>query len=143
MRRHLHTAIGALLCMATFHGCKKGGCNVVPDVIFTRSIFLGEFPQLRVQGGYAVTAATEDGKNGVGGLIILNNGNQFLVYDRSSTVNVGRGCAVNVEAGGLVAKDPCSGAKYILINGSPAEIAECPLRPYRARRNGETIIISN
>ena len=118
--------------------CKRGGCNVVQDIIVNRSFFLGEYPELRVQGGYAISD-----NGGVAGLIVLNTGNGYVAYDRCSTVNPHLGCAVEVEESGLVAKDPCSGARYLLINGSPAEIAECPLKPYHARRNGETILVSN
>ncbi len=126
----------AVLLLPT--ACKKGGCNVVRDILVNRSFFLGEYPELRVQGGIVVS---DDG--GVAGLIVLNTGNGYVAYDRCSTVNPHLGCAVEVEDGGIVARDPCSGARYLLINGSPAEIAECPLKPYRAHRNGETIFVSN
>ncbi|MFC3198419.1 hypothetical protein ACFOET_12415 [Parapedobacter deserti] len=94
--------------------------------------------QLYTPGGYAIT-----GRGGVAGLIVVNTGSGYIAYDRCSTVNPEKRCAVEVEEGGIVAKDPCSGARYLLVNGSPAEIAECPLKPYHARRDGETIIVSN
>lgn len=130
--------IGLFLLLLSSMACKKGGCNVVEDVIVSSSFFLGEYPSLRIQGGYAVS---NDG--GVAGLIVLNTGSGYIAYDRCSTVNPARRCAVEVQEGGLVAVDPCSQAKYILINGSPAEIAECPLKPYRASRQGDVIYISN
>ncbi|SEL73360.1 hypothetical protein [Parapedobacter koreensis] len=118
--------------------CKKGGCNVVQDVSVMEQISMVQYSQLYTPGGYAVTQ-----RGGVAGLIIVNTGQGYVAYDRCSTVDAGRRCAVEVEEGGLVAKDPCSGARYVLVNGSPAELAECPLKPYRAQRSGETIIVSN
>ncbi len=132
-----------MVCFLAFllpTGCKKGGCNVIQDVAVNRSFLFGEYPQLRVQGGYAVVD-----NGGVAGLIVLNTGNGYVAYDRCSTVEPHRGCAVEVEGSGLVAKDPCSGARYLLINGSPAEIAECPLKPYRAslQSGGNAVVVSN
>ncbi|WP_257666954.1 hypothetical protein [Parapedobacter tibetensis] len=121
------------------HGaCKKGGCNVVQDVPVMEQVSMVQYSQLYTPGGYAVTE-----RGGVAGLIVVNTGQGYIAYDRCSTVVPEKRCAVEVEDGGIVAKDPCSGARYLLVNGSPAEIAECPLKPYRAHRNGETIIVSN
>lgn len=97
-----------------------------------------QYSQLHLPNGVAVTD-----RGGVAGLIIVNTGSGYVAYDRASTVSPEKRCAVEVDGSGMVAKDPCSGARYLLINGSPAEIAECPLKPYRARRNGETIIVTN
>lgn len=123
--------------------CRGGGCNVIDNVIVHRVFLFGDHPGLRVQGGYAEVDANG---GGVGGIIVVNIGNNnFVAYDRASTVTQGQRCAVEVQDGGLIAMDPCSGAKWILINGSPAEIAECPLRPYRARlqQGGNAVIVSN
>lgn len=118
--------------------CGLGNCNVFENVIVNRGFLLGEYPSLRVQGGYAVS---DDG--GVAGLIVINTANGYLAFDRASTVEPHRRCAVEVQEGGLVAIDPCTQAKWILTNGSPAEIAECPLRPYRASRQGDVIYVVN
>lgn len=118
--------------------CKKGGCNVVQNIPVMEQISMVQYAQLHTPGGYAVTD-----RGGVAGLIVVNTGQGFIAYDRSSTVDPEKRCAVEVEEGGIVAKDPCSGARYLLVNGSPAELAECPLKPYHARRSGETIIVSN
>jgi hypothetical protein len=120
-----------------FSSCKKGGCNVIPDVSFLERVSLVEHQELRIPN----QAVTID-RGGVAGLVVVYLGNnQYIAYDRCSTVAPEKKCAVTVE--GMVATDPCSRAKYILINGSPAEIAECPLKPYRAVKSGETILISH
>lgn len=119
-------------------GCDAGACNVIPDLRGMREhVSLVQYPELRLPGQ---SVAIDRG--GVAGLIIYHAGNnQYIAYDRCSTVNPEQRCAVEVE--GLIATDPCSGATYILTNGSPSNIAECPLKPYRASLVGETIIITN
>ena len=131
--------IALVLLLAAPVACKKGGCNVVQDVPVIEQISMVQYPQLHTPGG--MPAVTDRG--GVAGLIVVNTGDGYIAYDRCSTVNPEKRFAVEVEEGGIVAKDPCSGARYLLVNGSPADMAECPLKPYRAHRNGETIIVSN
>ncbi|GGC23019.1 hypothetical protein GCM10011386_13630 [Parapedobacter defluvii] len=118
--------------------CKKGGCNVIESIPVLEQVSMVQYSQLYIPNGVAVTE-----RGGVAGLIIVNTGNGYIAFDRCSTVNPEKRCAVVVEESGVVAKDPCSGARYLLVNGSPAELAECPLKRYRARRSGETIIVSN
>lgn len=122
---------------AFFNACSAGACNVVADVQVTERISLTQYPQLRLA---QQSVAIDYG--GVAGLIVVSLGNnQYIAYDRCSTVDPHQRCAVEVD--GLVATDPCSGATYILTNGSPSHLAECPLKPYRATLSGETILISN
>lgn len=117
--------------------CSKSSCNVVPDVLVMERVSLVQYPQLRL----AQQAVAID-RGGAAGLIIVSlGGDQYIAFDRLSTVDPQKKCAVGVD--GLVATDPCSGATYILTNGSPSHLAECPLKPYRAFRNGETIEIRN
>lgn len=133
----------SLLSLFAVMACGKGGCNVIDEIIVNETFLFGKFPELRVQGGYAVVDAA---RGGIAGIIVLNVGNnRYVAYDRASTVNPTRRCAVEVQEGGLIAVDPCSQAKWILINGSPAEIAECPLKPYRVnlQPGGSAVIVSN
>lgn len=131
-----------LLMFMAFSGCRKGGCNVIDEVFVNTVVLFGNHPELRVQGGYAELSAAQ---GGVAGIIVINTGNGYVAYDRCSTVDPLKRCAVEVQDGGLVAVDPCSGAKWILTNGSPAEIAECPLKPYRAnlQPGGNAVLVSN
>ena len=119
--------------------CKKGGCNVIQYVNFSTTVSLVEYNALLLPRQPVIVP-----QGGVSGLVVMQlSDNQYVAYDRTSTVEPERGCAVELADGGPLAIDPCSGAKYILINGSPAEIAECPLRPYRVYRRGEVLFISN
>ena len=130
--------IGLLFLLVLPMACKKGGCNVIDNVPFTEQVSMVQYSQLYLPGGVAQT-----NRGGVAGLIVVNTGNGYIAFDRASTVDPAKRCAVEVEESGLVAKDPCSGARYLLVNGSPAEIAECPLKPYNAVRRGETIIVTH
>ncbi|WP_353128795.1 hypothetical protein [Parapedobacter pyrenivorans] len=121
--------------------CKKGGCNVVDYRPFNTTISLVEFNELRLLM-QPVALGAEHG--GVAGLLIMQvSDGQYVAFDRCSTVNPQRQCAVELEKGAPLAIDPCSGAKYILTNGSPSAVAECPLRPYHVRRNQDILIVSN
>lgn len=126
-----------LVMALTLPACRKSSCNVVPDVLVMERVSLVQYPQLRL----AQQAVAID-HGGVAGLIIVSlGGDQYVAFDRCSTLDPQKKCAVQVD--GLVATDPCSGASYILTNGSPSNLAECPLKPYRAFRSGETIEIRN
>lgn len=121
--------------------CKKGGCNVVDYRSFNTTISLVEFNKLRLLMQPVVLGVE---RGGVAGLIVMQvSEGEYVAFDRCSTVNPAKRCAVELEEAGPVAVDPCSGARYILTNGSPSAIAECPLRPYYARKNGDVLIVSN
>lgn len=118
-------------------GCSKGSCNVVPAIGGGggRGFLLGEYAELRLPNGVAVS---DDG--GVAGLIVINlGGGDYVAYDRYSTVQ--GGCPIEVEDGNLTAIDPCTKARYLLLNGSPIDIAKCSLKPYYASPGGDVIYV--
>lgn len=122
-------------------GCKKGGCNVVDYRPFQATVSLVEFNELRL---LMQPVALDVKRGGVAGLIVMQvSDGQYVAFDRCSTVNPEKRCAVELKDDGPVAVDPCSGATYILTNGSPSAIAECPLRSYYVRRDGDILIVSN
>ena len=124
--------IGLSVVLLLPAACKKGGCNVIPYVPVNRIPFsTAQYPELVGLYGFAML------KGGVAGIIVVNTSDGFIAYDRCSTVDPERRCAVEVkEENPLVAVDPCSKAEYILLNGSPSKIAECPLRPYAVQQVG-------
>src|SRR5690606_11091844 len=130
--------IGFLLLMFLPLACKKGGCNVIEQVPVMEQVSMVQYSALYLPNGVA-----EINRGGVAGLIIVNTGRGYVACDRCITVNPEERCAVVVGDYGVVARDPCLGARYVVVTGSPAEIAECPLKPYQARREGETIIVTN
>src|SRR5690554_3954280 len=112
MPKLLYIAAFSLLLLPV--ACKKGGCNVIENVPVMEQVSMVQYSQLYVPNGVAVTD-----RGGAAGLIIVNTGDGYIAYDRCSTVNPEKRCAVVVEENGVVAKDPCSGARYVLVNGSP------------------------
>lgn len=120
-------------CLA--FSCGKGGCNVVPNVSFSKTISQASHPKIYAPGGWAYA----DG--GACGLILYNNNGTLIAYDRCSTVDVGARNQVVVD--GFIVEDKVSGAKWLLLDGSPSHIAECSLKPYRTSQNGAFYTVYN
>ncbi|WP_270089265.1 hypothetical protein [Sphingobacterium sp. SYP-B4668] len=129
-----------LIVIASLSACGKGGCNVVPSVNVYHGFSQATNPSLFVTGGADVI----DGI-GVTGVIVYNMGNgEFIAYDRCSTVNPEKRNRVVLDKNNpYVATDPVSGAEWLLLDGSPAKIAECPLKPYYVRKVGNLYYIQN
>jgi hypothetical protein len=120
--------------------CAKEGCNVIPSVSVHHGFSQGSNPKLFVSGGSDII----DGI-GVSGTIVHNLGNdRFIAYDRCSTVNPEKRNRVELDSdNSFVIRDPASGAKWLLLDGSPMEIAACPLKPYAVRKAGNLYYIQN
>ncbi|EOR95451.1 : hypothetical protein [Arcticibacter svalbardensis MN12-7] len=126
-----------------FVSCGKDPSGV-PDVpVSFRATIFGnpQYSGLSVPGGYVEVPG-----QGVAGLIIYRTDFRGLVaYDRCSTVNPEKECAVHVTTV-FTATDPCSGAIFSLLDGSPQNnIATKPLKTYYVTEssNGQQISVSN
>lgn len=90
----------------------------------------------------AVSLKTPNGwvyaEGGNCGLIVYNADGRTVAYDRCAA---GKSSKLTVD--GFVAVDSESGAKWLLKDGTPIHIAECPLQSYSVRKEGEFIIVSN
>ena len=114
--------------------CKKGGCNVIPEVGIQRIPFSttqyqslsGQYGSAYLQGGYR-------------GIVVINLPFGFVAFDRCSTVNPDEGCAVEIdEDDPFILIDPCSGATFSVLDGSPTNsIGRCSLKPYRVSRSSD------
>lgn len=124
-------AISSLL----IYSCGKGGCNVVPNVSFSITISQGSHPDVFKAGGWSYSSG------GACGLIVYNGRDGVVAYDRCSTVNVGQKTQVFVEGFEIIDRE--SGAKWLLLDGSPSHIAECHLKPYYVNQRGAYYSISN
>lgn len=127
--------IAFILSLVLIWGCGGNGCNVVPNVSFNITVTQGSHPNLFRAGGWAYA------NGGVCGLILYNSGGDVIAYDRCSTVDIGQRNQVEVE--GFEVVDRVSGAKWLLIDGSPSHIAECHLKPYRVSKNGAFYSVAN
>ena len=112
----------------TFVGCGDSGCNVVPNTTFNITVSQASHPNVFVAGGSAYATG------GACGLILYNHNGNLLAYDRCSPVNIDAKNRVDID--GFLAVDKATGAKWLLVDGSPSSIAECPLKPYRVSKNG-------
>ena len=134
IRRNLN--IFALLLFIT--ACQKDYYGI-PDVIVNETFSTIEHHKLEVAGGYAMSNT-----GGVAGILVYNTGGGYVAFDRCSTVNPEKRCAVEVDSTGIVVNDPCSGAKFDIRNGMPSKApAERPLKPYQVRREGNIIRVIN
>lgn len=128
---------GLLLVLFLFSACGKQ-TNLVPNVGVDIIGFFtpGQLSDLKAKGAILI-----DG--GVAGVIIAYNvsadgsgGYSYKAFDRCSTVNPENKCAVTIENPYNVV-DPCSGAKYSLLDGTPTKApAKAALRAYNITISG-------
>jgi nitrite reductase/ring-hydroxylating ferredoxin subunit len=132
----LLTAIGL-----TFFSCGKSG-DVVPSVAvnFQASINDPRLSALHVPGGVVLVSGY-----GVAGLILYREAdNSYACYDRCSSYMPQNHCAVNLDPGNFTCTDPCSGAKFSLIDGSPVKApATRALKSYYIEVSNSEIFVSN
>ncbi|MBB6500887.1 hypothetical protein [Pedobacter cryoconitis] len=116
---------GLVLMLFLFSACGKQ-TNQVPNVGVN---LIGFFTPQQLSDLKANGAIFFDGY-GVAGVIIAYNGGNYMAYDRCSTVNPEKRCAVTLNTPFTVL-DPCSGAMYSLFDGTPTKApAVIALRSY-------------
>ncbi len=133
-----------LFCAATFvcllllASCGKENSGI-PDVPVQYHITLDEFQAKNKDGLLFVN------NYGVAGLIICKRAdNDFITFDRCSTVNPEKRCAVIPDNPNLTATDTCSGGKFSLYDGSPVKApAKTGLKVYYTVVSGFDIQVIN
>ena len=83
---------------------------------------------------------------GVAGLIICKSfdGRGYIAFDRCSTVNPEKKCAVTPDESSFTATDPCSGAIFSLFDGAPAKApAKIALKQYTIIASNTQFIVTN
>ena len=126
----------SILCVIVlFSSCGKEQ-NFIPDVPVNYNVTLVEF------GIKAVNNVLLVPNNGIAGLVIVRTPlGGFVAFDRCSTVNPDGKCKIVPDESGLTATDPCSGAKFSLLDGSPQKApAERSLKTYSVSLQGNTTI---
>lgn len=136
MKSYLPVTLWCICCL--FLGCQKDYYGI-PEVVVNQVFSVNEYHQLEVAGGYALSDV-----GGVAGIIVYNTGSGYVAFDRCSTVNPEKRCAVIVDETGIILSDPCSEAKFDIRNGMPSKApAKRPLKPYQVRREGNIIRVIN
>lgn len=83
---------------------------------------------------------------GIAGLLLYRRTDgKYMAYDRCSTVNPENKCALKIdESINVTVTDPCSGAKFLLEDGSPAKAPAVKyLKQYHVAISGNTITVTN
>jgi len=136
MMKYLYSILFVLV-LAT--GCGKDE-GYIPDVPVNYNVTITEFSLKAINNTVLVVP-----DRGVGGLLIVKTDFGYVCFDRCSTVNPEKICKVAPDDSGVTATDPCSGAKFLLRDGSPQKApAERSLKAYNVSLQGNTLIhVSN
>ncbi|MGN6177699.1 MAG: Rieske (2Fe-2S) protein [Mucilaginibacter sp.] len=105
--------LAAISCLS----CGKNN-DPVPDVAvdFQGSLLSPQLSALR-GAGVAVTVS-----GGVAGIVIYHRADgAYVAYDRCSTYQPEKRCAVTIDSDNLTVTDPCSGSKFSLWDGTPVK----------------------
>jgi len=124
--------------LLTLCSCGKES-EMIPNVFVEYNVTVQEFNIKAVNGVLLVS------NQGVKGLMILRSGSGYVAFDRCSSVNPKEACAVEPDVNGIIATDPCTGAKFLLMDGTPQKApAVRNLKSYSTSlRGGQTINVSN
>ncbi|SFA56072.1 hypothetical protein SAMN04488511_115114 [Pedobacter suwonensis] len=136
MTKYLYSILFVLLMVT---GCGKNQ-GFIPEVPVNYNVTITEFSLKAVNNVLVVS------NNGVGGLLIVKTPlGGYVAFDRCSTVNPEKICKVIPDDSGVTATDPCSGAKFSLLDGSPQKApAERSLKAYNISLQGNTLLhVSN
>lgn len=82
---------------------------------------------------------------GIAGLVLYRRtDNGYVAFDRCSSVNPEQKCAVNLDDPTLTVTDPCSGAKFLLEDGTPVKApAVRGLKQYSVAISGQNLQVTN
>ena len=129
-----------IFTLVLLYSCGKDSSDI-PYVRVDYRISVVEFEQ-RANSNRVMTVQGQ----GVAGLVIYRNGSNYVAYDRCSTVNPEKRCAVVPDPNSVFELvDTCSGAKFLLLDGSPAKApAKRSLRQYSVTVSNNFLIqVSN
>lgn len=129
-----------LFCLLVLGACKKE-YDGIPEVWIDIRISTQD---TRYQMLTAVNGVAFIDKVGVAGIVVVNTGNRFRAFERCSTVEPEKRCAVELDETNVGLIDPCSGARYSLTDGAPTKApAKIGLKEYRVSVTGNVIHIYN
>lgn len=131
---------GLFLLMFAFAGCGKES-EMIPNVFVEYNVTVQEF---NIKAKNRILLVPD---HGVKGLMIVAVGNSYVAFDRCSSVNPEKPCAVEPDESGITATDPCTGAKFLLADGSGSPNKAPAVRNLKSYstslRGGQTINVSN
>ena len=127
------------LIVLTLLSCGKDNSSRIPEVFVNYQVTIQEFDIKKNADGIMLVNG-----HGVAGLMIIKTpSNNYIAFDRCSSVEPEKRCVVVPESS-FTATDPCSGAKYSLLDGSPAKApATRGLKQYQVNLTNFQIMVSN
>lgn len=123
-----------------FFSCGKTG-DVVPNVAVNLRIPITDprIATLNAQGGAVLISGA-----GVAGIVLYRGANGYMAYDRCSSYQPEKLCAVTLDDTGFTVTDPCSGSKFSLADGGPVKApATRSLKAYTVNATQFEIIVYN
>ncbi|RZL19802.1 MAG: hypothetical protein EOO89_02235 [Pedobacter sp.] len=130
-----------LIALTTLLSCGKDN-NLLPSypVNFSAPLTDPRLNRLSSPGGAVIING-----HGIAGLVIYRRpDNTYVAFDRCSTVDPDKKCAVDLDDPSVTVTDPCSGAKFSLFDGGPVKApAKLALRQYVVSIGGNTLHVSN
>lgn len=130
------------LALILLSSCSKDREGRIPEVYINYHAPLSDprLSRLNSAGGAVLIE-----NHGIAGLIIYKRAdNAYVAYDRCSSVNPEKRCAVTLDDPNLTVTDPCSGAKFSLYDGNPVKApAKRPLKQYQVNISNFTISVVN
>ena len=130
----MNRLIGFCVLMIMLSGCGKGDAYI-PEVPVNYTVTIQEF-NIKAKNGVLLVP-----DQGVAGLLIVNTAAGYKAYDRCSSVNPQALCKITADDGGITATDPCTGAKFLLLDGSPQKApAVRSLKTYRINLQGQQLL---
>ena len=130
-----------LLISVLLTNCGKD-TSFIPDVAVNFSLPLTDprLSRLSSPGGAVLINGY-----GIAGLVLYRKtDNGYAAFDRCSTVNPEQKCAVTLDDPTLTVTDPCSGAKFLLEDGSPVKApAVRALKSYTLAISGLNLHVTN
>jgi len=131
-----------IFCALSFFSCGKNDGSIVPSVPVN---FQAALSDTRISKLNSPNSAVIVNGYGIAGLLIyrdINGG--YHAYDRCSSYEPEKKCAVTIDDTGFTATDPCSGSKFSLTDGSPVKApAAKSLRVYDAYVSNFNLYVSN
>jgi len=122
-------------------GCGKD-TGYIPDVAVNFSLPLTDprLSRLSSPGGAVLISGY-----GIAGLVLYRRTDKgYAAFDRCSTVNPEQKCAITLDDPTLTVTDPCSGAKFLLEDGSPVKApAVRALKSYTVAISGLNLHVTN
>ncbi|MGN6394887.1 MAG: hypothetical protein ACTHMI_04960 [Mucilaginibacter sp.] len=131
-----------LIVPLLFLSCGKSG-DVIPNVAVNVSFgrYDPSYSALNAPNGHVILDNV-----GIAGIILYKTADgNIMAYDRCSSYQPQKKCAVNIDDSGFTATDPCSGSKFDLGNyGTPVKApATRALKSYVVSVSQFTIYVSN